>query len=100
MAIYQRGSREQITEQAEACRRCGCKDFRKLGPREFCRHCGKPRVHHVQAPPEPPKPDGVTYHILRCPHCGSDKTRITRTARPIRYHKCKTCDCNFKSVEE
>ena len=101
MAIHARGTNERIAHESQACWRCGCKHFIKKGPREFCRHCGLPRVRHVtKEPPQPAKPDGVTYHILRCPECNSDQVRVTRTVRPIRYHKCKDCGCNFKSVEQ
>jgi len=45
----------------------------------------------------------VKYHVVCCPNCGSEKTRIVRSGRdihPIRYHKCYQCDHNFKSVQE
>ena len=101
MAIYTKSNNEQVTHKPKECARCGCKDIITKGARKFCRHCGKPYIHHLEKaePPPPPKPDGVTYHVMRCPDCNSDKVRVTRTVRPIRYHKCKDCGCNFKSVE-
>ena len=42
----------------------------------------------------------VIYYIIRCPKCGSEKTSVSRTLRPIRYHKCGDCGHNFKSVED
>lgn len=41
----------------------------------------------------------VIYHVIRCPVCDSKKTKIARTARPIRWHKCIKCGHTFKSVE-
>ena len=41
----------------------------------------------------------VAYHIICCPACHSDDTHITRTVRPVRYHKCRACDHTFKSHE-
>ncbi|OGW89760.1 MAG: hypothetical protein A3E74_06335 [Omnitrophica bacterium RIFCSPHIGHO2_12_FULL_44_12] len=42
----------------------------------------------------------VTYHAIRCPRCGSKKCKCYHSAAPIRYHKCRACSMNFKSVEE
>ena len=106
------------------CPKCGCNDIVKAGPprkvwgkeqqRMCCNHC---RHHWTQTcippppvnekPPDFPEkqptnhaPEGVTYHVLRCPDCGSDKVVVTKTVRPVRYHKCQACFHNFKSVEE
>ena len=59
----------------------------------------------VPAPPPPPPDDvspggAVRYHVVRCPKCQSDRTKITSTQRPVRYHKCKACGHTFKSVEQ
>lgn len=44
----------------------------------------------------------VVYYVIRCPdkNCRSTDTFITRTDVPIRYHKCRACGINFKSVEK
>jgi len=87
-----------------------------------CRHCNKmfsfrlsgaairngngsgrpelpPEEEPVAAPCLPPEDRGVIYHIVRCPKCGGDRTKIVRTDRPVRYHKCGECGHGFKSVE-
>lgn len=110
------------------CPRCGCRDtevlqaprpdawFARAG-RARCRHCGRSFIvtadadAAIPAGPEPepsapiesddpPREDGVVRYVLvRCPECGSSDTAITRTSRPIRYHKCRACNHAFKSVE-
>ena len=42
----------------------------------------------------------IIWHVIRCPKCKSTKTSVTKTCRPIRYHKCSDCGYNFKSVEQ
>jgi predicted RNA-binding Zn-ribbon protein involved in translation (DUF1610 family) len=46
---------------------------------------------------EPPK--GVVRHALRCPSCDSTEVRVTRSKKPVRYHKCQDCGWTFKSVD-
>lgn len=46
------------------------------------------------------RPKPVRYQILCCPECGSEKTRVTKTERPVRHHKCKDCGATFKTTEE
>ena len=43
---------------------------------------------------------GVSYIPLRCPKCNSKKVRCYSSHPPIRYHVCKNCGQNFKSIEE
>lgn len=43
---------------------------------------------------------GVIYIPLKCPKCGSKKIKCYGTHAPIRYHYCKACGHNFKSIEE
>lgn len=45
-------------------------------------------------------PDVVEYPKLKCPRCSSKNVVITRTDKPNRYHKCRQCGFNFRSVEE
>jgi DNA-directed RNA polymerase subunit M/transcription elongation factor TFIIS len=42
----------------------------------------------------------VKFIPLRCPRCGSKKIRWYVSHPPIRYHRCKECGHNFKSIEE
>lgn len=96
------------------CQHCGIVfSFREIAPVET--ESGRPRaesgepnaekgtepIPDSRSPiPDPPDPDrGIVYHVIRCPICNSDQVRITRVARPVRYHKCKACQHNFKSVE-
>ena len=48
---------------------------------------------------EPTEGQALTYHLVRCPACQSDNTRISSTRRPVRYHRCLDCGETFKSVE-
>ena len=41
----------------------------------------------------------VIYHVIKCPKCGSDNTKILTTKRPIRYHACSECGHGFRSIE-
>ena len=42
----------------------------------------------------------IIWYVIKCPRCGSTKAPVTKTCRPIRYHKCSDCGYNFKSVEK
>lgn len=54
----------------------------------------------AESPPAPPpRRDGVTYYVIRCPKCQSKRTKVTSTRKPIRLHKCLECQNTFKSVE-
>lgn len=102
-----------------ACPRCGCEDSRVLDRAKWwgrvncsrrCAACGHqfsaPEVEHATAGVEMPEAEepqesaSVTFHVIRCPHCGGEKTRVTKTMRPVRYHRCRGCGQNFKSVEK
>ena len=95
------------------CPQCGCQDCKKAGKiphwrqkwqRWQCYNCGKKfsrpikegtgLVANVVASVE-----DVIFHTIRCPFCRSKKTRIARTMRPHRYHKCSACGENFRSTE-
>lgn len=106
MAIRPRQGEGLELIEATECSKCGCKDRITRGGQNRCRHCGKPWVRRIarageaQAASEVEEPPGVTYyHLVKCPECGSDKTKITSTRRPIRHHKCKSCGGCFKSTE-
>ena len=110
--------------QGPSCPDCGCQDStagavvkRWWGqPRRNrrCNHCGCRFVEILDATEETPangssnghaaeehdEPGAVVFHILHCPSCGGSHTRVTRTLRPVRYHKCQECEHKFKSVEK
>lgn len=46
-----------------------------------------------------PQEYGVIYHPIRCPKCQSKNVKCYTSQPPIRYHKCRFCDLNFKSFE-
>jgi len=75
----------QRRTEAVELRRCG-----------FCRSQFR---HQVAAGPVEPA-YAVAYVLLRCPHCRSQRTRVTSTRKPIRYHQCQDCMRPFKSVEQ
>lgn len=97
MAIYQKSSGDRVVGSPKPCSRCGCNDTKTVGNQKFCRHCGKPWVVHLVAEPDP-EPESGVHHVVRCDNCRSDKVKVTRTATPVRYYKCKDCGCNFKKV--
>lgn len=54
------------------------------------------------APPAAVDPDGlpvVEFLETPCPHCGCRKTRVKAKKGSIRYHRCRRCECDFKSFE-
>lgn len=107
MAIRLKHGESLVLTEAKECSKCGCKDRVKRDGQQRCRHCGKLWVRHIapasdmrETEQEHEPIEGVTYyHVLRCPSCGSKKTKITSTRKPIRHHKCKDCGHNFKSTE-
>lgn len=116
-------------KQGPSCPECGCQDSTP-GPvskgrkgwwhpprrNRRCNHCGsrfveivegedtepaeKPSNGHAADEEEPEGPRATVFHILCCPSCGGEHTRVTRTMRPVRYHKCKDCQHKFQSVEK
>jgi len=69
-----------------------------------------PRAKSTVDPESQPKKDqekkegepqryGVIYYPLRCPRCHSVEVKTYNSSPPVRYHKCKKCDFNFKSRE-
>jgi len=111
-----------------ACPHCGCRHTERVNTgsrwgvswggeaptRRKCRYCGRQFNAVIENEPVPdqmnepiddlqtPEPEVITpiiHHVHTCPACGSKRTRITRTVRPTRYHKCKDCGHNFKSFE-
>ncbi len=42
----------------------------------------------------------VIFYPIKCPKCRSKDVGRYKSALPIRYHKCKKCGHNFKSIEE
>lgn len=96
-----------------SCPKCNCPRMTRLSRSSWwnqemdkmqCEHCGhvwrqyaplieKPATNQV-GPPVP------TYRPLErplCPVCGS-KSKVTSSRGRIRYHQCKTCKHNFKTV--
>lgn len=43
---------------------------------------------------------GILFIPLRCPKCKSKRIKCYSSRPPIRYHYCKDCGCNFKSIEK
>ena len=42
---------------------------------------------------------GVIYRPLKCPRCKSTDIKTHTTRWPVRYHRCKKCHFNFRSIE-
>jgi transposase-like protein len=91
------------------CPKCGCNgvtlesagDTRGKPWAKFrCTHCDQVFSIGFSAVTKDTVVNGVVYHRVKCPTCQSKNTEITRTAsEKIRYHKCRDCGQNFKSVE-
>lgn len=96
------------------CRRCECPDMRRVDTIEVdditvarayrCRNCGtimyETLDREAKNPQKAPQDNKVAqYHIIVCDICGSSDTKIYRTVRPYRYHKCNACGHSFKSKE-
>jgi predicted RNA-binding Zn-ribbon protein involved in translation (DUF1610 family) len=43
---------------------------------------------------------GIIYYPLRCPKCKSKDIKTHTSRPPVRYHKCKKCGFNFRSIEK
>jgi hypothetical protein len=42
---------------------------------------------------------GVRFVPLRCPKCQSKDVKCYASRPPVRYHICRNCKYNFKSIE-
>ena len=42
---------------------------------------------------------GVRFIPLKCPRCKSKDVKCYKSNPPIRYHMCRECGYNFKSIE-
>ena len=100
-----------------ACPQCQCRHseviarfqhWNKPWAKRKCRFCHKvwSTALEMTAPapgkPETDQPKPVAYRAstrLQCPSCGSSRTVITSSPRPVRHHKCRDCGHCFKSCE-
>lgn len=53
----------------------------------------------VGRPPNDDEQYGVRFIPIKCPKCKSKDVRCYKSNPPIRYHVCRECGYNFKSVE-
>jgi Zn finger protein HypA/HybF involved in hydrogenase expression len=83
------------------CQHCGCNISKVLGQQIVCDHCGSVMGTVTREPvaESQPSTSAVVWHVITCPDCGSDETKVTSTRRPIRHHKCLACQSCFKSYE-
>jgi DNA-directed RNA polymerase subunit RPC12/RpoP len=42
----------------------------------------------------------VPYRKIRCPKCGSKRTRAYCTKKPFQYRKCLKCGKRFRASED
>ena len=61
-----------------------------------------PVIKQVEEIPAQKEPEeyGVIFYPLRCPRCKSKEIKTHTSSPPVRYHKCKECGFNFKSMEK
>jgi hypothetical protein len=95
-----------------ACTYCGCRDVevrKEPDPDEWfasgiavCNHCSRQFVymHHNEEQEEARVGSGVVFQRVKCPVCKSKDVPVKSTVDRIRYHKCRDCGRNFKSVEK
>lgn len=96
------------------CPGCGCPDsevqkrwtwFEHLYERRRCAHCGREfTVSAGAAPPaastaSPQNGGMINFHVIRCPKCRGERTRVYSVHKPVRYHRCADCGESFKSIE-
>jgi rubredoxin len=96
------------------CTACGCPDVEVQRPPRIgewfgsgvarCNECGcQFSFRAAEGSAEEDTEDGraVIYRPIRChcPACRSSDVPVQRTAGRVRYHKCRDCGKNFKSVE-
>lgn len=96
------------TSNDGSCPGCGCPESEVVRTSTWggavyevrrCDHCKREFTHHPEHGDDEPA-TSVTFHVLRCPCCRSEKVPVTRTMKPTRYHRCDNCGWTFKSVEE
>ena len=111
--------------EGPSCPRCGCQDSIELRSgrgwsgtwvKRQCQYCGriwtatgqdqkdngksgKKKAAGHQIPVEATDQTAIEYPQIHCPQCDSKNTTIARTARPFRYHRCRSCGARFKSCE-
>lgn len=100
--------------QSVDCPHCGCNATKLIGAGE---NAGRPWARFEcdfcnaqfalgRFPAENQVVNGVVYQPVRCPKCKCKDCPVTSSPTPIRdrilrkrYHKCKNCGQQFKSVE-
>ncbi len=104
------------------CTHCGCADVEVLrapeGERWFasglaaCNCCGRDFCFRQpedggsgtressDGTPDGDDYPGVPYTPVRCPRCKAGDVPVQHTAGRTRYHVCRRCSLNFKSVEK
>lgn len=93
------------------CTACGCPDVEvEREPQtgswfaDGIAHCNNCRqVFSFRAPKEAeeePAARAVRYEPVQCPVCHSTDCPVQRSVLPVRYHHCRDCGANFKSVEK
>lgn len=100
------------------CRYCGCPStvvIREPDGHEWfasgvahCTECNKvfsfeadKNEEHAEIAGLPQSEGGaVIFYPVRCPDCRSTDVPVQHTSGRVRYHKCRGCLQNFKSVEK
>ena len=94
------------------CPECGCRESVVVGRSGWWgrpstrRRCGFCAVEFSAVEDDDEEEDAavddvVKFHVVRCPFCGSEDTKVTSTRRPVRHHRClaEGCGLTFKSKE-
>lgn len=92
---------------APECPACGCnatrivaggEQFGRAWARFECDFCR--RAFTIgRSPATDEVVNGVVYHPVRCPKCKSKDCPVHTSRGVKRYHRCRNCGQQFKSVE-
>lgn len=92
------------------CEQCGCEAATLVGRETWwgravetlqCDHCKEVRQVPVDEDDgDKPKKSVVVWSRIKCPKCNSADIKTTSTRGTTRWHKCRSCQHAFQSIEK